>query len=307
LTPTLPAALAGERRLIPYAGQRIAVYLSPRCLKPESPTEIPLVLVHGVNAAASAAEVKPLFDHYAGTRPVLAVELPGFGSSDRLDRKYQPELMAGAILAALAYLQDLEFWRPVDVIAVSLSCEFVALASLLQPKRFRSVALISPTGLEGWRHETRGSSRPQAKRWLRAALRVQPIFGPVFNAMTSRQSLRWYMQRVWGWQTVDRHLLEYAYCSAHQPGARFAPLAFLAGALSTPGARDVYRRLSMPVWLVYGSRGTHTDCSGAEHLGARTFWRRERFGTGALPFFEATRAFTARYDAFSTLVDTRLT
>jgi pimeloyl-ACP methyl ester carboxylesterase len=300
----LPAALAGERRLIPYAGQRIAVYLSQRCLQPAATIERPLVLVHGVNAAASAAEVKPLFDHYASTRPVLAVELPGFGSSDRLDRKYQPELMAGAILAALAYLQDLDFGRPVDVIAVSLSCEFVALASLLQPKRFRSVALISPTGLEGWRREAHGSGRAHTKRWLRAALRVQPIFGPVFGAMTSRQSLRWYMQRAWGWQSVDRQLLEYAYCSAHQPGARFAPLAFFAGALSTPGARDVYRRLSMPVWLVYGSRGTHTDCSGAEHLGAKAFWRRERFGTGALPFFEATRAFTARYDAFSTFVDT---
>jgi hypothetical protein len=139
---------------------------------------------------------------------------------------------------------------------------------------------------------------------MHGLLRLQPIFGPLFGALTSRQSLRWYMERVWGWPTVDQHLLDYAYCSAHQPGARFAVLAYLAGVLSTPGARDIYRRLPMPVWLVYGARGRLTDCGGAEHLGARAFWRRERFGTGALPFFEATRAFTARYDAFSTLVDT---
>jgi pimeloyl-ACP methyl ester carboxylesterase len=304
LTEALAPAVDGERRLIPYAGQRIAVYLSERCIGTKHCAEVPLVLVHSVNAAASAAEVKPLFDHYALDRPVLALELPGFGSSDRLDRRYQPELMVGAVLSALVYLQRLGFGRAVDVIAVSLSSEFVALAAIEQPERFRSVALVSPTGLEGWRRESYVAGQTRKKPWLLAFLRSHAVSIPLFTVLTSRPSLRYFLRGVWGSRMVDPDLMEYAFASAHQPGARFAPQAFIAGALFTPGARDLYRRLTMPVWLAYGSRGRFADYRGADRLGPRSFWRREHFATGALPYFEMPRVFTARFDAFSKMVDT---
>ncbi len=53
----------------------------------------PLVLLHSINAAPSVFEMKPLFDHYRGTRRVYAMDLPGFGFSDRSDRKYSPNSM----------------------------------------------------------------------------------------------------------------------------------------------------------------------------------------------------------------------
>ena len=61
--------------------------------------------------------------------------------------------MKDAVLTALAYLKRPGLGRAADVMAVSLSCEFVARAAIETPERFRSVALISPTGLEGWRRE----------------------------------------------------------------------------------------------------------------------------------------------------------
>src|SRR5262245_52161379 len=39
----------------------------------------PLVLIHGVNLAASSFEMRPLFNHFRETRPVYALDLPGFG------------------------------------------------------------------------------------------------------------------------------------------------------------------------------------------------------------------------------------
>jgi pimeloyl-ACP methyl ester carboxylesterase len=45
----------------------------------------PLLLVHSINAAGSAYEVKPLYEHYARSRTVYALDLPGFGFSDRSD------------------------------------------------------------------------------------------------------------------------------------------------------------------------------------------------------------------------------
>src|SRR5580658_9862203 len=50
----------------------------------------PLILIHGVHAAASAYEMRPLFRHYRGRRPVYALDLPGFGLSERGDRPYTP-------------------------------------------------------------------------------------------------------------------------------------------------------------------------------------------------------------------------
>ena len=43
----------------------------------------PLVLLHSINAAPSAMEIRPLFEHYRDKRPVMAPDLPGFGLSDR--------------------------------------------------------------------------------------------------------------------------------------------------------------------------------------------------------------------------------
>ena len=100
----LPSALDAERRLVAGNGPGIALYLSA----PE-PTEAvrdltPLVLVHSVNAAASAAELRPLFERYRATRVVVALELPGFGSSERGPLEYTPTTMTAAILRVLEKL-----------------------------------------------------------------------------------------------------------------------------------------------------------------------------------------------------------
>ena len=42
-----------------------------------------LLLVHSINAAGSAAEVRPLHEHYASRRTVFSIDLPGFGASAR--------------------------------------------------------------------------------------------------------------------------------------------------------------------------------------------------------------------------------
>ncbi len=46
-------------------------------------------------------------------------------------------------------------------------------------------------------------------------------------------------------------MIDYAYQTAHQPGARFAPLAFLAGMLFTPDMASLYERLTVPVLALY--------------------------------------------------------
>ena len=57
----------------------------------------PILLLHSVNAAASAYEMQPLFEHYRATRRVYALDLPGFGASSRDRVDYTPKRYADAI------------------------------------------------------------------------------------------------------------------------------------------------------------------------------------------------------------------
>ena len=53
----------------------------------------------------------------------------GFGSSERSDRDYTPQLMTDAVLAMLGPIRERCGPGPVDVLGVSLGCEFVVVAS----------------------------------------------------------------------------------------------------------------------------------------------------------------------------------
>src|SRR5690606_13097347 len=82
----------------------------------------PLVLVHSINAGASAYEMRPIFERYRRQRPVYALDLPGFGFSERTDRAYSPALYEQAISNFLANVVG----GPADVVALSLGSEFAA-------------------------------------------------------------------------------------------------------------------------------------------------------------------------------------
>ena len=93
----LPLPLNAELRFAGGSGPRIALYLALPDDSVDARRLTPLVVVHSVNAAASAAEVRPVFERLRATRPVLALELPGFGMSQRGPLVYMPQAMAAAI------------------------------------------------------------------------------------------------------------------------------------------------------------------------------------------------------------------
>lgn len=103
----------------------------------------PLVLLHSINAAANAYEMRPIFEYYQTQRPVYALDLPGFGFSERTNRDYSVELYVAAISDFLNEIVG----EPADVVAMSLTNEFVALAAQKYPELFKSISMISPTGL----------------------------------------------------------------------------------------------------------------------------------------------------------------
>lgn len=230
----LPPALEAERRaFVDRYGRLLAMYADTRG------SGRPVVLVHSVNAAASAYEMRPLFEALRGSRPVYALDLPGFGFSDRSDRHYTPQIFGNAILDLLR-----EIGEPCDVVALSLGGEFAARAALEAPEAVASLALLSPTGMQADQKEEGGAG----------ALRVLsfPLWSQAFyDLLATRASIRYFLRKSFVGEP-DQGLVEYAYLTAHQPGARYAPLAFLAGRLFTPQAFDaLYRPLRVPTLVVY--------------------------------------------------------
>ena len=257
----------------------------------------PLLLVHSVNAAASAAEVRPLFERYRHSRRVFAVDLPGFGFSDRSDRDYSPRLMTDALHATLAQIQQQCGDVPVDALAASLGCEFLARAAVEAPTRFGRLALVSPTGLQGNADLRQADGSTREISWLYTLLRQQLWAEWLFRQLTRPGVVRYFLERTWGSTHIDERLWTECVHSAHQPGARHAPLHFLARGLFSADIHRVYESLTRPVWMAQGVRGDFTDFRALSRLRLSQPWQRTAFATGALPYFEAVE-FGARFDDF---------
>jgi pimeloyl-ACP methyl ester carboxylesterase len=288
--PTLPPAVTGERFEFDSKAGRLSAYAAG-----QGP---PLLLVHSVNAAASVAEVAPLFEHYRATRTVFALDLPGFGFSERSDRDYNPRLMTDALLAMRAPMQQRCGERPADALALSLGCEFLARAAVESPASWRSLALVSPTGFNGTRSRTDAPGSTQAMPWLLGALRGPGWGGALFRGLTRPGVVRYFLQRTFGSKHIDEELWRYAVITARQPGAEYAPLHFLAGSMFSTDIHDVYRRIAQPVWMSHGVRGDFVDYRGKKVVADRPNWRFDVFAAGAMPYFELPGDFNGAYEGF---------
>ena len=258
----------------------------------------PLLLVHSINAAGSAAEVRPLYEHCGATRTVFAIDLPGYGHSLRSDRAYTPRVMTDALHAVAAQVRQRCGGAPLDAMALSLSCEFLARAASEAPAHWGRLALVSPTGFNG-RADRRGA--PGSTRAVPGMLRLlrQPLWEQaLFRGLTRPGVVRYFLERTWGSKAIDEPMLQAALVSAKAPGARFAPLHFLSGGLFSADIHSVYEALRGPVWACHGVRGDFTDYRGMALVPAVAGWQCTVYPTGALPYFEVPEAFNADLDRF---------
>ncbi|MCG5493701.1 MULTISPECIES: alpha/beta fold hydrolase [Ectothiorhodospira] len=294
---TLPPALTGERRTLQSkAGSLCYYHAAPK--SEEQRTDVPLLLIHSVNAAGSAYEVKPLYDHYAKWRPVYALELPGFGGSDRSDRAYTPRLMTDAIHAMVEEIQRLHGEGKPDAIALSLGSEFLARAAHESPDAFRSIGLVSPTGFKGTGRLDGPAESTRGMPWLHTFFVRAPWSQGLFNALTKRSVIRYFLNKAWGSKDIDLGLLEYSVATTRQPGAKNAPYHFLAGNLFSADITTIYESLKLPVFMVHGERGDFVDFKGKAVVAKRPNWLIYEMPTGALPYFEMPESFVAEYEAF---------
>ena len=237
--PQMPA-LDGNLRFAQTSAGQLGYY-SAGTAKRGTP---PLLLIHSINAAASAYEMKPLYDYYANgdaARKVYALDLPGFGSSDRRNRDYNPTFYRDTLLE---FVQQKFKGTPVDIVALSLGCEFVAQAAQKSPQLFRRLVFISPTGLAL-------NQQPQTNEALLRLLQIPTWSRMIYDLLTSRPILAYFLRQSQRNQ-FNQGLADYAYQTSHQPNAPHAPFQFIAGKLFTPKMTEIYAALTQPTLALFG-------------------------------------------------------
>jgi hypothetical protein len=291
----LPAAVSGQRHEIESPVGRLTYY----SVAPSPDSNLPpLLLIHSINAAGSAYEIKPLYEHYRKSRTVYALELPGFGHSKRGKRQYTVRMMTDAILAMVKEIQNDHGRSPIDALAVSLSSEFLARAVTELPLGFRSLALVSPTGFRSRDATTKWRDGTRAMPWLHALFEFPLWSAGIFRLLTSHAGIRYFLKKTWGSDQFDQGLADYDYLTTHQAGAQHAPYYFVSGYLFSEDVIRLYHSLTLPVWMTHGIRGDFVDYSNKTLVQGRANWTIQVFATGAMPHFEAKDDFVRAYDVF---------
>ncbi len=280
---TVPPAIRANRYVTatPLSG-RLSFYAD------ESAAGRPLILLHSINAAASSYEMRPVFEHFRGTRPVFALDLPGFGFSEREERTYHPDVYVQAILDFVD--GELSGSEPADVVASSLSSEFAAMAAVEQPRFFRSLTLIAPTGFH--------SSEPRESERLHRAVTFPVWSQAVYDALVTKPSIEYFLKKAFA-GPVDKGLAEYDYLTAHRPGARNAPFAFIAGKLFTPDIRKWYAAVRQPVLAFTDLSDYGPSDLLPQFCREHPNWEMATVeGTKSMPHFEQPEETFARMDDF---------
>jgi pimeloyl-ACP methyl ester carboxylesterase len=223
----LPPPLVGEQDTYRWRGFDVEYTVAGEDEDPD------VLFLHGVHAAASAQEFDRVFDLLCESHRVVAPDLPGFGRSDRPPVRYSGTLYEEFVAS---FAEDVT--EDATCIATSPSGAYAA----ANCEAFSELVLVCPT-------DDTGPGLP-----LLGSLFRTPLLGEgLFNLLTSRPSLRYFDQREGYHGTADDATLDYQYRSAHQSGARFAPAAFVGGALDPEeklGA--LLADCEVPVTLVWG-------------------------------------------------------
>jgi pimeloyl-ACP methyl ester carboxylesterase len=211
----------------------------------------PLVFIHGVGAGSSSFMWRKNFDELAKDFRVYALDLLGFGFSDK---------PAGASYSADLYVELItDFIRevsgyPANVIASSLGAAYAIRVADEHPELIDSMILNGPAGSDTL------NRRPGMAGAAFYGLLQSPVLGTSFyNVMASERSIRDYAREnlFYDHRRVTDRLVSNLYATSHQPGAQHAIAAFLSGYLNTD-TRSPFSRLTQRIILVWGKQDSTT-------------------------------------------------
>lgn len=228
-------ALGGEPDELRWRGHRIAFTRHGEGK--------PVLLVHGIYPGASSFEWRHVVPALAERYRVVAVDLLGFGRSDRPAARYTP----GLYQALLGDLVARVVREPCAIVASGLSAaQLVALAGR-DPRHIASLALVAPTGVAYMRDPA-----PSVGGTTRLLLGAPIVGNTIYNGLTTPAKMRRHLESAYvDDRTVTPALVQHYVRMARQPGGKHAVAALLSGKLNVD-VRAPLRRVRPPTLLLWG-------------------------------------------------------
>lgn len=208
----------------------------------------PLLLLHGIYATAHGWEMRRVHNALADRYRVYTPDLLGFGRSDHPPLDYDDDLYIQLITDLAVQV----IGGKAAVIASTLTCSHLIAAAARRSDLFGPLVLIEPVGLQQLARKT-GLLGDAVYTLVKS-----PVVGEfLFNLLASRASIRWYLTRqaYVDPTLVTEEVLDANYAAAHQPNARFAPGAFVAGRFNRNIRHDL-AQLRQPILLTWGYKST---------------------------------------------------
>ncbi len=259
--------------------------------------QTPLLLVHGLHMFAGLFDILPIFEAFGNSRPVYAIDLPGFGRSEKTDRPYRPSMYQEAITD---FIKN-QIGKPCHVLTLGNASEFAGAAALADPNWIKSLVMINPTGFAMPQPTvlTTNSFRKKWQEFFLSYLRVPLWSLPLYDIIASRSEVADYYRDRFTYN-VPTDLIELAYTSAHQPGAHFAPMVFASGKLTTPDIRTiVYEKITQPVLVIYDNEIEKSFDMLPQLVREHANWKAWRSrSTKGMPHFEKSGELFREFDLF---------
>jgi pimeloyl-ACP methyl ester carboxylesterase len=247
-------ALGGEARFFDWKYGRI-FYKTAGAVNPGPP----LIFIHGVGAGSSSFMWRKNFDVLARDFQVFAVDLLGFGFSDKPNTApYSADLYVELITDFVREVAG----HSASIVASSLGAAYTIRVADEHPELIKSMVLNAPTGVD------KLNTRPGMAGAAFYGLLQSPVLGTSFyNVMASERSIRDYSRNYlfYDHRRVTNRVVANFYATSHQQGAQHAIAAFLSGYLNTE-TLDAFSRLTQPVLLIWGKQDLTTPVSRAAAL-----------------------------------------
>ncbi len=206
-----------------------------------------VVLLHGF--ASSIETWLPLLPALERDHRVLALDLKGFGWTDRPEGDYSPEAQARLVFA----LMDARGIRRAAVVGHSWGASVALAMALAAPERVERIALY-----DGWVYE---EQLPTFFHWSRASGIGELLFALYYDQRPDEKlELAFYDRRY-----VTEELVEAVERALERPGTKAAALAAVRGQRFVE-LQARYRELEQPALILWGREDRVSPLSFGERL-----------------------------------------
>lgn len=213
----------------------------------------PVLLLPAFSTVSTRGEMRGIAERLSSQFQVVALDWPGFGESDRLPIKYSSTLYHNLLQD---FVRDI-LASPTAVVAAGHAAGYAMQLVQTMPQSVSRIVLVAPT----WRGPlpTMGANQ-QVSEMLRQLVR-SPIFGQVLYQMNTTPS---FLRLMYGRHVyvekakLTPDFIDHKRQITQQPGARYAPAAFVTGAIDPVQERAdflaYFQPLPIPVMVIIGEQ-----------------------------------------------------